>query len=291
MNCNLCPRNCNIDRTSSPGFCSSPASLRLARASLHMWEEPCISGENGSGTVFFCGCNLKCVYCQNREISSGRKGKEISLTRLTEIFLELQQKGAHNINLVTPTHYAPEITDAVRMAREKGLNIPIVYNCGGYENLSQIKALEKTVDIYMPDFKYIHGDLAEKYSFAKDYPVVIKRVLDEMVKQKELVFDDNGMMKQGVLVRHLILPGYIENSKEILKYLNENFGDRIIISIMNQFTPFGLEKYPEINRCVTKEEYDEVVSYAISLGIDNAYIQEGETASESFIPEFNNSGL
>lgn len=291
MNCNLCPRKCNIDRTSKPGFCSAYDVLRLARASLHMWEEPCISGENGSGTVFFCGCNLKCVYCQNREISLNSKGKEISVERLSEIFLELQQKKAHNINLVTPTHYTPQIISSVSLAKEKGLNIPVVYNCGGYENLQQIKDLKNTVDIYMPDFKYFDSDLAQKYSSAEDYPDIVKRILDEMVKQKELIFDDDGMMKQGVLVRHLILPGYLENSKKVLKYLNENYGDRIIISIMNQFTPSGLEKYPEINRRVTKDEYDEIVSYAISIGIDNAYIQEGETALESFIPEFDNSGL
>ena len=291
MNCNLCPRKCNTDRNIKKGYCNTSMEIVASRASLHMWEEPCISGTNGSGTVFFCGCNLKCVYCQNKEISLNKTGKKITVDRLAEIFLELQAKGAHNINLVTPTHFALQIIDAVKIAKKKGLVLPVVYNCGGYESIETLKALENTVDVYLTDFKYYYSALGKKYSGAEDYPFVAKAALDEMVKQKELVLGDDGMLTKGVLVRHLVLPNYPQNSRQILKYLYENFGDRILLSIMNQFTPIDLSNYPEINRTVTKEEYDDIISYAISIGIDNAYIQEGETAKESFIPDFNNFGI
>jgi len=241
--------------------------------------------------VFFSGCNLKCVYCQNRSISLNASGKEITVERLAEIFLELQHKGAHNINLVTGTHFADKIIEAVSLSKENGLILPVVYNSSGYESVETLRALERVIDIYLPDFKYFDSALAEKYSKAFDYPEVTARALDEMVRQKDLVFDEDGMMKQGVLVRHLCLPGYIENSKNILKYLHENFGDRIIISIMNQFTPINLDNFPEINRKVTEDEYELIVSYAVSIGIDNAYIQEGETVSESFIPPFDSRGI
>ena len=291
MKCNICPRKCNTDRNIKKGYCNTSMEIVAARASLHMWEEPCISGERGSGTVFFSGCNLKCVYCQNKSISLNKKGKKITPERLAEIFLELQNKGAHNINLVTPTHFAFQIIEAVKLAKEKGLTLPVVYNCGGYESVETLKALENTVDIYLTDFKYYYSALSKKYSGAEDYPFVAKSALDEMVKQKELVFNDEGMLIKGVLVRHLILPNYPQNSKQVLKYLYESFGNRILLSIMNQFTPIGLEDFPEINRTITKEEYDDIISYALSIGIENAYIQEGETAKESFIPEFNNSGI
>ncbi|MBO5454606.1 MAG: radical SAM protein [Clostridia bacterium] len=291
MTCNLCPRKCNIDRQHKKGLCNTYDKILAANASLHMWEEPCISGDKGSGTVFFSGCNLKCVYCQNRNISLNNTGKEISVERLAEIFLELQKKGAHNINLVTGTHFADKIACAIGIARNNGLSVPVVYNCSGYESHETLKMLEPFVDIYLPDFKYWDASLSDKYSKAPDYPQVAKQAIDEMVKQKELVFDDDGMMKQGVLVRHLCLPGYVENSKNILKYLHESYGNRIIISIMNQFTPANLEDYPEINRKLTKEEYDLIVAYALSYGIENAYIQEGETASESFIPDFDCRGI
>jgi len=291
MICNLCPRKCNTDRSKQKGYCNTGEKIVAANASLHMWEEPCISGDRGSGTVFFSGCNLKCVYCQNRSISLNASGKEITVERLAEIFLELQHKGAHNINLVTGTHFADKIIEAVSLSKENGLILPVVYNSSGYESVETLRALERVIDIYLPDFKYFDSALAEKYSKAFDYPEVTARALDEMVRQKDLVFDEDGMMKQGVLVRHLCLPGYIENSKNILKYLHENFGDRIIISIMNQFTPINLDNFPEINRKVTEDEYELIVSYAVSIGIDNAYIQEGETVSESFIPPFDSRGI
>lgn len=291
MNCNLCPRKCNIDRSITKGFCGATDKIMVANASLHMWEEPCISGENGSGTVFFCGCNLKCVYCQNRQISSNNTGKEITEQRLSEIFIELQNKSAHNINIVTGTHFADKIINALDIAKSKGLHIPIVYNTSGYESTETLKLLEPYIDIYLADFKYLDPSLAQKYSSAANYPDVVKKALDEMVKQKDLVFDDNGMMKQGVIVRHLCLPGYEKDSKEILKHLHYSYGDRIIISIMNQFTPIFLEDYPQINRKLSPNEYERIISYAISIGVDNAFIQEGETAEESFIPQFDNRGI
>lgn len=291
MNCNLCPRECNIDRSITKGLCDTNDKITVANASLHMWEEPCISGENGSGTVFFCGCNLKCVYCQNREISNNNTGKEISQQRLSEIFIELQSQGAHNINIVTGTHFADKIIIALDIAKSKGLSIPIVYNTSGYESLKTLKLLKPYVDIYLTDFKYFNPALAQNYSKASNYPDIVKTALDEMVRQKDLSFDNDGMMKQGVLVRHLCLPGQEKDSKKILEYLHYNYGDRIIISIMSQFTPISLEAYPEINRKLSPKEYERIISYALSIGIDNAFIQEGETAQESFIPQFDNRGI
>jgi putative pyruvate formate lyase activating enzyme len=267
--------------------------LIVARAALHYWEEPCISGEKGSGTVFFSGCSLGCVYCQNRNIAQGLAGKRIPVSRLADIFLELQDKGAENINLVTPSHYVPQIIEALRLAKEKGLKLPIVYNCSGYEQLSTLKLLNGSIDIYLPDLKYMDKKAAMRYSGCADYFEYASAAIREMVEQTgEPVFDDNGIMKKGVIVRHLTLPGYLEDSKNIIKYLWEVYGDRIFISIMSQYTPMeAVSGYPELNRRVTEEEYEELVDYAIELGVENGFIQEGETASESFIPEFNNEGV
>ncbi|MGB4608018.1 MAG: radical SAM protein, partial [Sedimentibacter sp.] len=251
-----------------------------------MWEEPCISGEEGSGTVFFSGCSLGCVYCQNYSISRGLAGKIISIERLAEIFLELQAKGANNINLVTPGHYAPHIIEALNISRKKGLIIPIVYNSSGYEKAETLKLLEGYIDIYLPDFKYMSDEPAEKYSNCKDYSRVAAKALEEMVRQvKETKFDGRGIMQKGVIVRHLALPGYLEDSKRIIKYLHETYGNKIYISIMNQYTPIKKNKvYPELNRKISKIEYEDLVDYAIKIGIENGFIQEGETALESFIP-------
>lgn len=268
--------------------------IRVARAALHMWEEPCISGEEGSGAVFFAGCSLGCVYCQNREIAAGLAGKEISEERLTEIYLELQGKGANNINLVTAGHYLPYIISSVGRARERGLNIPIVYNTGGYEEADALKLLEGTVNIYLPDLKYLSPELAARYSHAPDYPEIACAALEEMVRQAgEPEFDDRGMMTKGVIVRHLVLPGQVRESKKVIRYLYETYKDRIYLSIMNQYTPMpGIEEaYPELGRTVTAREYDEVVDYAIELGVENGFIQEGETAKESFIPPFDTEGV
>lgn len=293
--CTLCPRECNANRIEGKsGFCGVVGEeIYLARAALHMWEEPCISGENGSGTVFFSGCPLRCVYCQNYNIAHAKSGKSVTKERLVDIFLELQGKGANNINLVTPTHYTPEIVWAVKIARNKGLILPIVYNCSGYEKVETLKMLEGIVDIYLTDFKYMDCGIAKKYSHAENYPEIAKAALQEMVRQTdEAVFTEAGMMQRGVIVRHLLLPGYLDNAKAVVKYIYETYGDKVFISLMNQYTPLSqVENYPEINRRVTEEEYDELVDFAIEIGVENGFIQEGETAEESFIPEFNNEGV
>ena len=292
--CNLCPRECHVDRTAGKrGYCKATDELVVARAALHMWEEPCISGEEGSGAVFFSGCALGCVYCQNSNIAKGLAGRIISIERLADIFLELQDKGANNINLVTPSHYVPHIIEALSISHKKGLILPIVYNCSGYEKVETLRLLEGYIDIYLPDFKYMSAEPAEKYSKCKNYFAIAAEAIEEMVRQvKEASFDARGMMKKGVIVRHLTLPGYLEDSKEIIKYLYETYGDRIFISIMNQYTPITNNMvYPELNRRITEEEYDELIDYAIEIGVGNGFKQEGDTALESFIPEFNGEGV
>ena len=292
-NCTLCPRKCNIDRsTGQTGFCSMPEAVKVARAALHMWEEPCISGENGSGTVFFTGCNLKCVFCQNHTIAVGGTGKEVSTEQLADLFLMLQEKEAHNINLVTPSHYVPSIVKALNIAKSNGLSIPIVYNTSAYDSVETLSLLDGLVDIYLPDFKYVSSTLSTKYSHAKDYFEVARKALAEMFRQVGTPVFSGDMMQKGIIVRHLLLPGCMEDTKAVLHYLYETYGDRIFISIMNQYTPLPhVEKYPELNRKVTEAEYDEVVNFAIDLGIENGFIQEGETADESFIPAFDFTGL
>lgn len=292
--CTLCPRNCHCDRTNGKkGYCKVSEQLLVARAALHMWEEPCISGESGSGTVFFSGCALGCVYCQNYNIAKAITGKIITVERLAQIFLELQQKKASNINLVTPGHYTPQILQALSIAKSEGLNIPIVYNSSGYEKTETLRLLEGYIDIYLPDFKYMSEVISKKYSNCYDYASYAREAVNEMYRQVgKPVFDPNGIMKRGVIVRHLTLPGCLEDSKQILEYLYHTFQDNIFISIMNQYTPLAhVKSYPELNRKITDKEYDELVDYAISLGVENGFIQEGDTASESFIPEFNEEGV
>lgn len=288
MKCNICPRKCNKDRKDGFGYCRSGDDIKISRSSLHMWEEMCISGKEGSGTIFFSGCNLRCVYCQNREISRSCVGKTVSIEGLSDIMLKLQDDGANNINLVTPTHYADKIIPAIKRAKDNGMNLPIVYNTSAYESVETIKLLEGYIDIYLPDFKYYDNELALKYSFAGDYREVAVNAIDEMVRQcQEESFDDRGMMTCGVIVRHMILPGFTGDSRKIIKLLHDRYGDKIYISIMNQYTPLDIVKeYPELNRKITKREYDKVVDYAIELGIEKGFIQEGETALESFIPDF-----
>lgn len=294
--CTLCPRHCMADRENGKsGFCGETEQVRVARAALHMWEEPCISGEKGSGTVFFTGCTLRCVFCQNHQIATGEVGKCISIERLSEIFLELEAKGANNINLVTPTHFVPQIRKALQMARKRGLAVPIVYNTSGYEEVETLKMLEGYVDIYLPDFKYWNPRHAKRYSFAEDYPEKAKAALAEMVRQTgEPKFDDNGMMTKGVIVRHLLLPGCLEDAKRIVSYLYNTYGDSIYMSLMNQYTPLDSldeDQYPELNQKVKEKVYDWLVDYAISIGVTQAYIQEGDTAKESFIPPFTLEGV
>lgn len=287
MICSLCPRGCNIDRTKSYGFCGVKDKIKIARAALHFWEEPCLSGKNGSGTVFFSGCNLKCVFCQNREISRSDSGKDVSVPELSDIFLSLQKKNANNINLVTPTHYTDLIAQAIDIAKEKGLKIPIVYNSGGYDSVFQLKNLDKKIDIYLPDFKYWDNIYAKKYSNCENYKETVIKAISEMVLQVGTPqFNEKGIMTKGVIVRHLALPYLEEDSKKILKYLYDTYKDDIYISIMNQYTPPKDIKYEELKYPVNNQQYDEIVDFALSLGIKNAFIQEGGTVSESFIPDF-----
>ncbi|MDO4313734.1 MAG: radical SAM protein [Eubacteriales bacterium] len=292
----LCPRKCGVDREHGErGICRETDRVRLARAALHMWEEPCISGEEGSGTVFFTGCNLRCVYCQNYALSRSERGKEISEERLAEIFLELQEKKANNINLVTPTHYISQIIRALDTAKRQGLRLPVVYNSSGYERVESLRRLEGYVDIYLPDFKYWTLGSASRYSMAADYPQAARAAVAEMVRQTgDPEFDERGMMRKGVIVRHLLLPGCVEEGKAIVRYLYQTYGNAIYMSLMNQYTPLDTldtGAYPELNRKVTEEEYDALVDYAIELGVENGFIQEGETAGESFIPSFEMEGV
>ena len=299
QSCKLCPRECGVNREQGKtGYCLADSRLRVARAALHMWEEPCISGSGGSGAVFFSGCNLRCIYCQNQEIAAGSRGTIITTERLAEIFLELEKQGAANINLVTPDHYLPDIVKALCMAKEQGLTIPIVYNGSGYEKKEIIAKLDGVIDIFLTDFKYIEKTLAERLSNAPDYPEQAKAALSQMVKITGApAFDDRGMMKRGVMVRHLLLPGHRKNAEAVLQYLWETYGDTIYISLMSQYTPMrqlysGKEcDMPELLRKVTKREYEQVVDYALQLGITNAFIQEGDVAKESFIPEFDATGV
>ncbi len=293
--CTLCPRNCGANRLQGQiGYCGQTASIFAARAALHMWEEPCLSGSEGSGTVFFSGCPLRCVYCQNHNIALGQTGKEITIERLSEIFLELQQKGANNINLVTPTHFVPQIINALHKAKNNGLTLPIVYNTSGYEKAETIRLLDGLVDIYLPDLKYFSPALSARYSNAPDYFELAATALCEMYRQVDKpVFDETtGILKKGMIVRHLVLPDQATDSKEIIKYLFETYGHNIFISIMNQYTPVITDtRFPELKRCITSAEYDDVVDFAISIGVENGFIQEGETFTESFIPSFDCEGI
>ena len=293
-NCLLCPRKCGINRsTGQTGVCGVSSEIKVARAALHYWEEPCISGKRGSGAVFFSGCSLHCVFCQNREISDGKEGKVISKERLSDIFMELAVKGANNINLVTPGQYIPDIVWAVNDAKSRGMKLPIIYNTSGYENVTELKLLEGIVDVYLPDFKYMDSTLSARYSRAKDYPDVAKQALSEMVRQQpDVVIDDaTGLIQKGVIVRQLLLPGHVNDAKAVLKYLYDTYHDHVYISMMSQFTPIALKDYPEINRTVTRREYERLVDYALEIGITNAFIQEGDVAKDSFIPAFDCEGV
>ena len=289
--CMLCPRNCGVDRTTNLGVCQVSNKVKIARAALHFWEEPCISGTKGSGAVFFSGCSLHCVFCQNEKISHGKVGQEITIEELAGLYIDLQNQGANNINLVTGTHYIPEIVESVKIAKANGLEIPIIYNTSGYEKAESLKQLEGIVNTYLPDFKYMDSSLAAKYSHAADYPEVAKEAIAEMVRQCGTpVFDEKGFIKSGVIVRQLLLPGHVKDAKAIIKYLYETYSDNIYISMMSQYTPMPqiAANYPELNRRVTKREYDSLINYAIDLGVENAFIQDRAVAKESFIPEFNN---
>lgn len=294
--CTLCPRECHVDRNAGEiGYCGQTATLMAARAALHFWEEPCLSGTNGSGAVFFSGCNLRCVYCQNHEIAHGYSGRKIPASRLSDIFLELQEKGAHNVNLVTPTHFVPQIITALETAKKQGLSIPVIYNSSAYEKTDTLKKLDGLVDIYLPDLKYFDSTWSSQYSHASDYFDIAAAAIAEMVRQTGApVFADGegSLMKKGVIVRHLLLPGCEKDARRILRYLHDTYKDTIYISIMNQYTPLPqVEDIPQLNRRISSREYEKIIDYAISIGIENGFIQEGETASESFIPAFDCEGI
>ena len=291
--CNLCPRRCGVDRTvGKRGFCGATAQIFAARAALHMWEEPPISGTRGSGTVFFSHCSLRCVFCQNREISRDQKvGKEVSSERLAQIFISLQEQGAHNINLVTGTHYVPHIAKAIQIARKNGLRIPIVFNCGGYESVETLRMMDGLIDIYLPDFKYYSTYYAAKYSSAPDYYDCVIDALDEMVRQVgEPVHDADGIMQSGVIIRHLMLPGLLGDTKQVLAKIAERYGEKVLVSLMRQYTPFDIHEYPELDRRITDEEYDEAVEWFELLGLDG-FLQDSESIGESFIPSFHGEGI
>lgn len=292
--CNLCPRNCGVNRLNgNRGFCGASDKIRVARAALHYWEEPCISGEDGSGTVFFSHCTLKCVFCQNYDISQCEYGKEITTERLAEIFIELQEKGALNINLVTPTHYVVQIIEAIKQSRKHGLNLPIIYNSSGYEKVETIKLLKGYIDVYLPDLKYFNNKYSTKYSKAINYFQFAKEAIDEMVDQVgEVKFDENGIVQKGVIIRHLMLPGLLFDSKKIIDYIYNKYGNKVYISIMNQYTPLeNVKDYPEINKRLNSKHYDAMIDYAVSIGLENGFIQEEGTDKESFIPLFNYEGV
>ncbi len=293
--CTLCPRECHVNRLGGErGYCRETAELVAARAALHMWEETCISGKRGSGTVFFSGCNMGCIFCQNHSISSAKAGKVITAERLAQIFLELQEHGAGNINLVTPTHYVLQIIEAIEQARKWGMSLPVVYNTGGYEKTETLRMLRGYVDIYLPDFKYMDEGIARACSNAPDYPFYAKQALAEMYAQTGGFKIDarTGMLRSGIIVRHLVLPGHVKDSKEVIRYLYETYGDEIMISIMSQYTPVPrVSGHPLLGRKVTKREYAKVVDYALEIGVECGFIQEGEAAQESFIPEFDGTGV
>ncbi len=289
MKCDLCPRKCGINRNESVGFCGVTNTLKVARAGLHFWEEPIISGASGSGTIFFSGCNLKCVYCQNYDISSEAFGKEITIKRLAEIFKELEEKGANNINLVTPSHYAKQIVEALKIYRP---NIPIVYNTSGYDSLEVLKLVEGWVDVYLTDLKYCSSELSKKYSKAENYFEVATSAILEMVRQQPNNVFENGMLKKGVVVRHMVLPTHTQDSFKVLDWIKQNLGDEALVSVMGQYTPYYNSKnYPEINRKLKPLEYKMVLNHCIKLGLTNGFSQELDSASEEYIPPFNLEGV
>ncbi|MBR3766796.1 MAG: radical SAM protein [Clostridia bacterium] len=288
--CNLCPRKCNIDRSESAGFCRVGNRLTLGRAGLHFWEEPCISGLGGSGTVFFSGCNMGCIFCQNMELSRGKVGKEVSVKRLREIFYELIEDGADNINLVTPSHFVPEIVKA--LSAEK-LPVPVVYNTSSYEEVQTLRMLEGLIDIYIPDLKYIDSSISKAFSGASDYAEKAIPAIKEMYRQVgEAVIDEDGMLLKGIIIRHLVLPGYLNNTYDVIDAVTENFSSGVLFSLMSQYTPPKKElKFPSLNRRLTSKEYEKAVDYMYLSGIENGFLQELSSAKEEYTPDFDLSGV
>lgn len=292
--CKLCPRNCGINRLDNKiGYCGAGKDIKVARAALHQWEEPCVSGAQGSGTVFFTNCSLKCVFCQNHSISQESVGKAVTMERLSEIFLELQSQGANNINLVTPTHYVYQIIEAIKLAKSKGLKLPILYNTSGYENLETIKLLEGYIDVYLPDIKYFDDKYALRYSNAPNYFKHASETVKEMFKQVgEAQFNEAGIIQKGVIIRHMMLPGLLFDSKKIIDFIYTTFGNSVYVSIMNQYTPMHKAVlFSEINKPLNAKHYDSLIDYAVSLGIKNGFIQDSGTSSEAYVPNFNMEGV
>lgn len=284
--CNLCPRECSVNRNNKElGYCRASNKLKIGGYHLHMWEEPIISGKNGSGTIFFSYCNLRCIYCQNYDISIYDNGEEITIDRFANICLELQDMGAENINLVTPSHYIPLIREGLIMAKDKGLNIPIVYNTSGYEKVDSLRLLDGLIDIYLPDFKYYDDNLG-KFSNINNYFEIADKAIQEMYRQVGSPIIKKGIMRRGIIVRHLVLPHHSDDSKKVVKYLYDKYGDNIYLSIMNQYTPVRRCKYLELNDRVSKREYNNVIDYAYDLGIRKCFVQDSESQSDSFIPVF-----
>ncbi|MFR1758066.1 MAG: radical SAM protein [Clostridia bacterium] len=284
--CTICPHNCKINRTKNPGRCKSTDKIKIALYSIHNFEEPCISGEKGSGTIFFSNCNMNCVFCQNYEISQLGRGKEITIEELANVMIKQQERNVQNINLVTPTSYALHIVEAIKIARKKGLEIPIVYNTNGYESVETLKLLEGYVDIYLPDLKYYYDDLAKKYSKVDNYFEIATKAIQEMYRQVGTpVLDENGVMKKGLMIRHLILPNEVQNSKKVLKWIKENIDSNVYVSIMAQYFPtYKAKEIPEIARKITKEEYEKVENYLYGLDLENGYIQELGEHEEEYVP-------
>ena len=287
--CNACPHRCKVNRlTGNFGRCRAGKDIKIDLYSLHKFEEPCISGENGSGTVFFSNCNLSCVFCQNYEISQCDKGREISVQELSDIFLTQQENGAENINLVTPTIYAYQIIEAIKLARKKGLKLPIIYNSNGYENIETIKMLDGYIDVYLPDLKYYSNEIGKKYSKIDNYFEVASKAVTEMYNQVgSPIFDENGMIKKGLIIRHLILPNNLENTKNVLNWIDKNINKNVYVSLMAQYFPtYKSNEYDEISRKLTQEEYDEIEQYLFSLDIQNGYMQDLEENEEQYVPKF-----
>ena len=284
--CTICPHNCKINRTKNPGRCKSTDKIKIALYSIHNFEEPCISGEKGSGTIFFSNCNMNCVFCQNYEISQLGRGKEITIEELANVMIKQQERNVQNINLVTPTSYALHIVEAIKIARKKGLEIPIVYNTNGYESVETLKLLEGYVDIYLPDLKYYYDDLAKKYSKVDNYFEIATKAIQEMYRQVGTpVLDENGVMKKGLMIRHLILPNEVQNSKKVLKWIKENIDSNVYVSIMAQYFPtYKAKEIPKIARKITKEEYEKVENYLYELDLENGYIQELGEHEEEYVP-------
>ena len=288
MNCNICPRNCNADRKVNTGVCGVGDTLKIARAGAHFWEEPCISGTKGSGAVFFSGCNLKCVFCQHHEISTGAFGREISVQRLCEIYNELIDSGVHNINLVTPTHYAGKILESLQTS----LSVPVVYNSGGYDSVETLRKFEGKVQIYLPDLKYLDSACAAKYSKAADYPVKAKAAILEMYRQVgEACFDDEGIMQKGVVIRHLMLPGETDNTLDVIDWVRDTFDNKVVFSLMSQFTPNENCTYANLKTPVSQSEYNKAVDYMYLVGIENGYVQDFSSAKSEYTPPFDLSGV